>query len=233
MTYETVSIIEDDNDFSDFLMEYLNLKGYIASKFSSAEDFIKSPAASGCDFVIVDLGLPGLDGVDLINMISNRRSTGILVVSGRTGADAFNCALSAGADMMLLKPVRFDQVHQALQAISRRLNKSGLSVTDSSNLEEWELAEDQSALVAPDKVWIELTPVEQGILAKLMTAQGSVVDRSELSEAAGVTGGIDKRNLDAAMFRLRSKIEKKTRCGVPFRTVHGAGYRWIGPIKNR
>jgi DNA-binding response OmpR family regulator len=224
---DRICIIDDDADFLDFMSQYLLNKGLRVSSFGSAEAFLASADAAACDFLIVDLGLPGLDGVDLITMVSSGPQTGILVISGRSGPDAFNCALAAGADMMLHKPIRFDQVYQAILTISRRL---AATAPAPSKQQSWEVSSDYSNLVSPDGVRIPLTRLEQRLLARLIAAQGKVVSRGELSDAAGITGEIDRRNLDAAVFRLRQKIEQTANRPAPLRTLRGSGYQLSEPL---
>jgi DNA-binding response OmpR family regulator len=106
-----ICIVDDDNDFVEFLSQYLGVRGLSATGFAAAEALLKSDDIAKFDFFILDLGLPGIDGVDLITLLRARTDAGILVISGRMGPDAFNSALSAGADMFINKPIRFDQVY--------------------------------------------------------------------------------------------------------------------------
>lgn len=69
------------------------------------------------------------------------------------------------------------------------------------------------------------------MLAALRARQGEPLTRVELAEAAGISPGADYRNLDAAMFRLRRKIERDTRQPSPIRTVHGVGYQLSAPLE--
>ena len=94
-----ICIIDDDADFVGFLAEYLRLKDCKCTVFFSAEDVMRSGNYENYDFFIVDLGLPGIDGVDLTAIIRGRSNAGILIISGRLGADAFNSSLDAGADI--------------------------------------------------------------------------------------------------------------------------------------
>ena len=118
---QKICIVDDDGDFVEFLGQYLDVRGLNSAGFDTAEGLLKSGQLTSFDFFILDLGLPGIDGVDLITLIRGQSSAGILVISGRMGADAFNSALTAGADMFINKPVRFDQVYNAIASVSRRM----------------------------------------------------------------------------------------------------------------
>lgn len=214
-----ICIVDDDQDFVGFLADYLKLRGSQCSIFWSAEALMQIGGFDQYDFFILDLGLPGIDGVDLTTLIRARSSAGILVVSGRLGPDAFNSALAAGADMFVNKPVRFDQVYHAIQSIWRRFAEPR------ARSNHWVISNDSAMLVSPLGQGVSLTPAEGRLLQCLRTAGREAVSRAELADAAGIVSSPDHRNLDAAVFRLRRKIEREANSPSPFRTVHGIGYQ--------
>lgn len=214
-----ICIVDDDQDFVGFLADYLKLRGCQCSVFWSAEALMQVGGFDQYDFFILDLGLPGIDGVDLTTLIRARSTAGILIVSGRLGPDAFNSALAAGADMFVNKPVRFDQVYHAIQSIWRRFAEPR------ARSNRWSISDDSALLVSPLGLEVALTPAEGRLLQKLRQAGRQPVSRADLAEAAGIANSPDHRNLDAAVFRLRRKIEREATCPSPFRTVHGVGYQ--------
>lgn len=218
-----ICVIDDDEEFAQFLSQYLDLRSSQSRIFRSAEDFLASEWVNNFEFFIVDLGLPGLDGVDLTALIRARTDAGILVISGRMGPDAFNSALAAGADMFINKPVRFDQVYHAISSIWRR------APTTKVRGGNWTLDEGEAVLRAPSDRQIALSQLELRLIARLLAADGDPVSRADLVAAAEMHGGSDHRNLDAAIFRLRRKIEKESGLPAPFKTVHGLGYQFVGP----
>lgn len=224
---QNVCIIDDDRDFAEFLERYLEGRGMNPTGFRSAEQFLATGAQASYDFFIIDLGLPELDGIDLISMIRSRNDSGILVISGRVGPDAFISALTAGADMMLNKPVRFDQVFHALQTIARRIPGRAAAAASGGG---WRLTADQTSLISPGDVRIPLTPVEGRIISRLIEAGQSPVSRADLTAAAGISGDAGQRNLDASVFRLRRKIEQQAKEPAPVRTAHGIGYQLFQSI---
>lgn len=217
-----VCIVDDDSDFAQFLAQYLELKQVSARIYGSAEAFMAADCIGDFDFFIIDLGLPGVDGVDLTAMIRARTEAGVLVISGRMGPDAFNSALAAGADMFINKPVRFDQVYHAITSIWRRAPKT--QVRNGA----WRLGEDGGQLIAPSGVAVHLSQLEMRLIARLLLNPGEPTSRGDLVVAADMQGGVDDRNLDAAIFRLRRKIEKESGLPAPFKTVHGFGYQFVG-----
>lgn len=212
-------IVDDDDEFVALLVKYMEARGWSAKGFRSGEELLKASPLRDFDFFIIDLGLPGIDGVDLVPLIRSQSDAGILIVSGRLGPDSFNSALSAGADMFISKPVRFDQIYNAIMAITRRLpNKVKGSAS-------WILSYENNALISPQGREISLSIMESNLIARLVEAGGDPVSREELAAASGAGGGPEYRNLDAAIFRLRRKIEREASCPSPFRTVHGKGYQ--------
>jgi len=221
-----VCIVDDDEDFANFLSEYLGLRGCRCTVFCSAEALVGNGQLGKYDFFILDLGLPGIDGVDLTTLIRANSAAGILIISGRLGPDAFNSALAAGADMFINKPVRFDQVSHAIQSVWRRYAEPR------ARSGTWSISSDQSKLLGPSGQKVPLSPVESRLMHKLRLAGREVVSRVDLAEAAGGTGSEDHRNLDASFFRLRRKIEREAGRQSPFRTVHGVGYQLIEDIED-
>lgn len=216
---ERICIIDDDSDFAEFLSHYLASKGSKAQAWGSAESFLAADFIETFDFFVIDLGLPGLDGVDLTALIRARTQAGILIISGRMGPDAFNSALSAGADMFINKPVRFDQVYHAIATIWRRVRRKQLSHGG------WRIPSHGSAIMTPAGQKVSLSQLELKLIKALALSHGEPVSRAALVQASGMHGGPDDRNLDAAIFRLRRKIERETGEASPFRTVHGIGYQ--------
>ena len=222
---KNICIVDDDDDFVEFLGQYLGVRGLLSAGFATAEALLKSNKLSSFDFYILDLGLPGIDGVDLITLIRGQTSAGILVISGRMGADAFNSALTAGADMFINKPVRFDQVFNAIASVCRRTSRKSTEATP------WKLDSRRSQFVSPNGLAIDLTPVELKILSSLCADFNNPMSRQDLADAAGIVQNIDDRNLDSAIFRLRRKIENGTDQPSPLKTVHGLGYQISEPVE--
>ena len=221
----SICIVDDDEDFAAFLAEYLSLKECRCDIFVSAEELLQKRDFGRYNFFILDLGLPGIDGVDLTTLIRANSSAGILIISGRLGPDAFNSALAAGADMFMNKPVRFDQVLHATQSIWRRYGDPR------ARSASWMISHDLTRLVSPTGEVVSLSPYEGRLLDHLRQAGGESVSRADLAAALSGTGGEDHRNLDATFFRLRRKIERDAKQQSPFRTVHGVGYQLAEDIE--
>lgn len=225
MPLSRICIVDDDKDFVEFLGQYLVGRGLPTNGFGAAEDLLKSGELGNCDFFILDLGLPGIDGIELIKLIRARSDAGILVISGRMGPDAFNSTLAAGADMFVNKPVRFDQVYNAILSVSRRM---ALRVAGST---AWKLNVPAAELTAPDGRAIDLTSVELLMLRRLCQEPARPLSRQDLAAAAGMLHHETDRSLDSAIFHLRRKIEQEASQPSPIKTVHGFGYQLVKSIE--
>ncbi len=220
-----IAVIDDDEEFTRFVERYLAAVGHRVRGYISPQEFLAEPEGLLCDIFLVDLMLPGLDGIDLVSMIRASGEAGIIVVSGRMGPDAFTTALAAGADMFINKPVRADQLAQAIASLSRRLGEKSPPAAAG-----WILNLSAGALMAPSGDVIKLGQLEQRILAVLAQYGEEGCNRSELAKTAQVAPSADDRNLDAAMFRLRRKIETRTGKVSPVLTLHGKGYALSSPM---
>ncbi len=219
----SICIVDDDHDYVAYLQRYLEARGCSVLTYASAEEFVDAPEAKSSDFFLLDLTLPGADGVDLIVMIRASSNAGIVVISGRMGPDAFSNALATGADMFINKPVRFDQVYQAILSVSRR------SAPRDAKPKSWVFDARSATLTCPSGQQALLTPTETKLVSCLMRENdGAPLGRTVLADAAGIAQSKDDRNLDAAMFRLRRHIEDQTNQPAPLKTVHGVGYTLVG-----
>lgn len=219
-----VCIVDDDADFVEFLSDYLTGRGLPAKGFGAAEDLLSSGEIGNFDFFILDLGLPGIGGLDLIEQIRAKSQAGIVVISGRMGPDAFNSALSAGADMFVNKPVRFDQVFDVIASVRARASRT-------AGHSSWILDIKKNQLVAPDGLMVNLDACEIGALRRLSENPSFVVSRKELADASGIICSDGDRSLETMIFHLRRKIEKGTLQPSPLKTVHGQGYKLTKPVK--
>lgn len=224
-TGREICIIDDDEEFTNFVQRYLGAVGHGVRAYVSPQQFLADTQALQCDIFLVDLMLPGMDGIDLVSMIRANGDAGIIVVSGRMGADAFTTALAAGADMFINKPVRADQIAQAITSLRRRIAGSGGAVSRA-----WSLDMGESKLTTPAGETIKLGQLEQRIMAALAHAGDSGCTRAELAQMSQIAPSADDRNLDAAMFRLRRKIESRTGKPSPVLTLHGKGYALSGAV---
>lgn len=223
----TLALIDDDAEYAQGLAEHLRVLGVAVQVFHDSNDLLAQTNPSGFGFYVVDLILPGVDGIQLINILRRRTDTSVLVVSGRLGPEVFEQVINAGADMFLAKPVRFEQVVLAIKAVHRR---AGGSADPAQNA--WRLERRASLLIAPDGARVALSAADVTLLDCFLEASGETVRRDTLRQRLGRAEdqtGAD--GLSATVFRLRRRIERATPVAVPLQTKSGVGYVFRALLK--
>lgn len=227
MLPKTLALVDDDADFRLGLAGYLSQLGVAVQAFGDSNDLLTHTEPFAFDFYVTDLILPGIEGVDLIKVLRRRTNAGLLVISGRVAADTFKQVITAGADMYLSKPVQFEQVSLAIEAVQRRV-RSGEALQNT-----WRLDRRLGQLLAPDGASIELSETDRALIECFVEAEGEVVSRETLLQRLGRASesGTATGSLNAIMFRLRRRIERATPTSVPLHTKSGVGYAFRAPIK--
>ena len=157
MLPKSLCIVDDDREYTEYLGEYLRQQGAAVTTFFDSDDFLTSDGAFDFDFYLVDLMLPGVDGLDLIRLLRRRSDAGIVVVSGRLGAEVLDTVLTAGADMYLAKPLRFEQIALAID-IARHIRDEAGEMLDHSFDEKAAVATVATPAAVPPAPTIEAVP---------------------------------------------------------------------------
>lgn len=224
MLPQRLALIDDDAEYGHYLAAYLRGHGLEVSHYVSAEALLRDPDALTQEFYVVDLMLPGLDGLALIERIRRQSRSGVLVVSGKLSSSVFAEVVNAGADMYLAKPVQFEQVLLAVRAVHRR----SVQLPDAP----WQFERTARELVAPDGARVGLSDVDLLVLDAFVLAGGAVVPREALLERLGRRpdeNGPDP--LNATIFRLRRRIERATPLPVPVQSRSRQGYCFSAPLR--
>jgi DNA-binding response OmpR family regulator len=226
MLPRNLALIDDDAEYTEFLSQYLRERGVAVDVFSDSNQFLANKSPYDYEFYVVDLMLPGIQGVDLIKVLRLRSQAGVLVVSGRLAPDVFAQVVDAGADMYLTKPVQFEQVALAVKAVRRR---AGTSATQANH---WQLDRRAHQLIAPDGVVIDLSESDQAVMECFVDASGSDVTRETLRLRLGHREGSEANDsLNATIYRLRRRIERATPLVVPLQSKSRVGYVFRAPLK--
>jgi two-component system, OmpR family, response regulator len=225
---KSLALIDDDAEYAEFLTQFLREQDIAVSRFDDSNALLASPEAFGFDFYLVDLMLPGVNGVELIKILRRRTDAGVVVVSGRLGPEVFREVITAGADMYLVKPVQFEQVALAIAAVQRRVVKP--AAADSV----WKLDRAAGELVAPDGTRIQLSDADKQLLECFAQAGGEPVTREALLHRLGrevPSDGEADDGLSATIYRLRRRIERATPTLVPLQSKSRVGYVFRAPLQ--
>ena len=222
---KTLALIDDDPEYTEFLAQYLRDLGIEVFVYADSNEMLAGAHAFAHDFYVVDLMLPGVDGVELIKILRKRTDAGLLVVSGRLGAEVFKSVITAGADMHLVKPVQFEQVALAIEAVQRRVGKAQAA------LPAWKLDRRAGELVAPDGARVALSEIDCAVMECFLAAHGEPVLRDTLRQRLARDAQPDQEDgLNATIYRLRRRIERATPTPVPLQSKSRIGYQFRAPL---
>ena len=220
----TLALVDDDRAFSEYLRQFLGQKGIQARWFASSDDLLCAEQPFGFDFYVLDLMLPGIDGLSLLRLLRKRSNAGVLVVSGKSASTVFDEVIVAGADMHLAKPVSFEQILLAICGVYRR------SASAAGTGTAWRLDEARGVLLSPEGVAIELSATDVAVLSCLLEAAGTTVSRETLATRLGRSPDGDPNLLNASIYRLRRRIERTTESLAPLQARSRAGYVFRAPL---
>ncbi len=230
MNKPQILIVEDDNAVANLIAATLETQDYAYKRAENGTEAVMEALSCKPDVVLLDLGLPDMDGVEIIRKIRSWSNMPIIVVSARSEDFDKVSALDAGADDYLTKPFSVDELLARLRVALRRVRYDSNRLSEeSSSYENGDLRIDYSAGCAylSDKE-IHLTPIEYKLLCLLAKNTGKVLTHNYiLKEVWGSPTASDVSSLRVYMATLRRKIEKSSN-GVQYIQTHvGIGYRML------
>lgn len=224
-----ILIVEDDPTISNLIRTTLDTQNYQYHTAQTGSGAILDAVSYNPDVIILDLGLPDMDGVDIIKKVRSWSNLPIIVVSARSEDQDKVDALDAGADDYLTKPFSVDEFLARLRVALRRSHTEGTAREESSLYINGELKIDYAAGCAYiQDTEIHLTPIEYKLLCLLAKNTGKVLTHNYiLKEIWGSVLESDTPSLRVFMATLRKKIEKNPSSPQYIQTHVGVGYRMI------
>jgi two-component system alkaline phosphatase synthesis response regulator PhoP len=221
-------LVDDDRFLLDNMKRYLSGQGFEVSVAPSAEDGMSQVAEQEPDLMVLDLGLPGLDGVSFCRRIRAKWRFPIIMLTARTEALDKVIGLEVGADDYLTKPFEPVELLARVRAQLRRANEyQAPDAPTTGSIEVGALTVDlarRSAEVSGRAV--ELTSKEFDLLAYLAQNAGRVLERDYLFEKVwGYDSDFNTNSLDVIIYRLRKKLEPGAASPRFLHTVRGFGYK--------
>ncbi len=214
-------VIEDDAALQEAIVTNLGIEGFHAVGMSSAEAADQWLAHHTAVAVILDLNLPGIDGLTWLKQFKQLDGTGVIVTTARGDQSTRLACLDAGADAVLTKPFDPDELRLVISNLFKRIRPSM----------QWRLNKLTWALKAPGNEEVILTASEMAILARFAETPGKAVPREALVTALGAEWSTyDPRRLEVMMRRLRVKLEQALGYTPPIQTVRGVGYSFNASI---
>lgn len=212
-----ILLVEDDELLGGGVRDALERARYAAEWVTDGRQALAALRAGAFDLVILDLGLPGMDGLEVLrNLRAGRGVTPVLVLTARDTAAQRVAGLDAGADDYLVKPFDVDELLARVRALQRRGRGAALNVIEHGPLR----LDPASFSVTCEGRSVALQRREFMLLQKLLESPGQVLSRAQLEESVyGWDGGVESNSLDVHIHRLRRKLYPEV-----IRTVRGVGY---------
>ena len=221
-----ILVVDDDIDLRDQVAAYLNQNGYIAHIAASALEMDTVLAASPVDLVVLDVMLPGENGLSICRRIAEPAGPAIIIMSAMGEEVDRVVGLELGADDYLSKPVSPRELLARVRAVLRRRETAPVGQKAGSvyHFSGFQLDITRRQLRAPNSVVVLLTPGEFSLLTAFLEAPGRVLSRDTLVEiVCGEDADVFDRAIDVQLSRLRTKLKTHGGAGL-IRTVRGAGY---------
>jgi len=222
----TILIIEDEPELVKVLRSYLEQAGYTVLTAARGDTGLSTWEHKRPDLVLLDLNLPGLDGLDVAREIRRKSDTPIIMLTARVEETDELIGLELGADDYLLKPFSPRVVVARVRALLRRVT-AGPSATVVLRVADLEIDQEAHTIRRAGQL-IELTPTEFNLLTGMASQPGRVFSRLqllELSQGSAYEGY--ERTVDAHIKNLRAKLEVDPKKPRYIETVFGVGYKFI------
>jgi two-component system response regulator MprA len=215
-----VLVVEDDTEIAEVLRRSLRMEGYDVRLSADGVDALQESEVFEPDAVVLDLGLPRMDGVEVARRLRSEGDVPILMLTARDGVDARVEGLDSGADDYVVKPFERQELLARLRALLRRRPPRGSASLSVSDLR---LNPDTREVYRGDRA-IDLTTREFELLEFLMRNERLVVSRERLLEEVwGYAPLAETNTVDVFVSNLRRKLEAGGEPRV-LHTVRGAGY---------
>ncbi len=226
----TVAVVEDDVEVGRLIARILAEYRFEVHRFERGRDFLRRCETIAPALAILDLGLPDIDGLELVREASARGIPAI-VLTGRGGVADRVLGLELGADDYLVKPFEPRELVARVNSVLRRSGGRQQQVAPSVALfAGWRFDPDNLTLTSPEGKPVRLSRAEAQLLELFVRAPNRVLTRDYLFEARASASAAFDRSIDVRISRLRHKLDDDPHNPRFIRTVYGAGYLFSGPV---
>ena len=223
-----IAVVEDDPEISRMMVSYMLDHGFEVAAARSGRDLDRVMSDSKIDCVILDVGLPGEDGLSICRRLRGKSSVPIIMVTGRGSDTDRIVGLELGADDYLPKPFNPRELLARVRAVMRRSVPPEQPQDEAPKtlvFEGWRLDMARRQLFAPDGTPRSLTSGEFNVLSLFCQHPRKVLSRDELLELLhGRAAAVFDRSIDVQISRLRRKIETNMKDPSFIKTVRYGGY---------
>ena len=232
-----ILVIDDDSSIRDLIREYLEDNDMRVSVGASGQDLFALIDREAIDLVLLDLKLPGEDGMQLTRRLRDRATVPIVLLTGRNEEADRVMGLELGADDYVTKPFSPRELLARVRAVLRRYQvQATLPERDTTRrafrFSGWELNLRTRRLISPAGVAVELSNGELSLLTALCSAPRRALSREQLLSMSRLhEAEVYDRTIDVQILRLRRKIEPDPARPVLIVTERGAGYQLVSDVE--
>lgn len=228
-------LVDDEASIRDPLGKYLERQGFRVTDAGDASMARSALLAYDIDLVLLDIMMPGEDGLSLCRHIAANDGPPVILLTAKSEETDRIVGLEIGADDYVVKPFSPRELVARIKVVLRRISSGGPkgAVTgETYNFAGWTLNSTEQILHAPDGVLVPLSSGEYRMLEALVARAGQVLTRDQLLDLTrGREGGPFDRAIDNQVSRLRRKIEIDPKDPHHIKTIWGGGYRFSTEVK--
>ena len=238
-----ILIVDDDGEIRHLLSRYLAGQGYRTTTAADGADMRKALAGSAIDLIVLDLMLPGEDGLALCRWVRAQSEIPVIMLTARGEEIDRIVGLEMGADDYLPKPFNPRELVARIKAVLRRVNQASIALADAAadgqrprggrvfRFAGWRLDVASRRLTAPDGTLVPLSAGEFGLLVAFAAHPQRVLSRDQLLDLArGREAQPFDRSIDVQVSRLRRKIEEDPSDPQLIATIRGGGYMFTATV---
>ena len=224
---KTILVVDDEAKIVQIARDYLERAGFTVVSAADGPAALAAVRASAPDLIVLDLGLPGLDGLDVTRALRKDSNVPIIMLTARGDESDKLVGLELGADDYITKPFSPKELVARVRTVLRRSDAAGPAGAAGEILRAGDLALDLARMqLTRGGSPVELTPSEFQLLAALARQPGRVFTRAQLLDALhGVAFESFERAIDAHIKNIRRKIEPDPRSPRYILSIYGVGYK--------
>lgn len=227
-----IVIVEDDADVARVIGQVLGDFSFRTDWCRNAADLLRRLPALAPDLCIIDLGLPDMDGIELMQRVRARSACGILIVTGRAYVSDRVMGLELGADDYMLKPFEPRELVARVRSILRRLENGADGAAPAQRqvaaFSGWQFNVGNNTLHAPNGERNVLSTAEANLLKVFVHNPNRILQREQLLGNRDLSS--TDRSIDVSISRLRRKLEPDASSQAFIKTVYGAGYLFLASV---
>lgn len=221
-----IAMVEDDTELAEVLIQYLKQFNIEVTNFEEPFLALSSLKLKKYELIILDLTLPGMDGLDVCKIIVKDFDIPIIISSARSDITDKVIALQLGADDYLPKPYDPRELEVRIKTILRRYNKIQEPQEISNKLF---ILDENKKEITKNKKYVKLTAAEFEVLSLLIKREGFIVSREDIFDNSDLLNQDydNSGSLAVIINRIRHKIEDNVKAPIHLQTIRGMGYKFL------